>query len=130
MTLDTKARATADKLISKFGKQVTLTRITEGVYNPETGDVGVYDPETGDFIAGTTTTTQTVAALVKDFNGIELLSGLIQAGDRKVSIAALNATEPQIGDAMTIDSLVYNVLAVKSIWSGEKVAIYEMQVRK
>jgi hypothetical protein len=119
MTLDTKARATADKLIGKFGKKVTLTRVTEGTYNPDTGE-----------LSGSSTTTQTVAALVKDFNGIELLGGAIQAGDRKVSIAALNATEPQIGDTMTVDSLVYNVLAVKSIWSGEKVAIYQLQVRK
>ncbi len=119
MTLDTKARATSDRLIGKFGKSVTLTRVVEGTY----------DPSTGDMAAGSTTT-QTVAALVKDFNGIELLSGAIQAGDRKVSIAALNATEPQIGDTMTVDTLVYNVLAVKSIWSGEKVAIYELQVRK
>jgi hypothetical protein len=81
-------------------------------------------------MAAGSTTIQTVAALVKDFNGIELLSGAIQAGDRKVSIAALNTTEPQIGDTMTIDSLDYNVLAVKSIWSGEKVAIYQLQVRK
>ena len=119
MTLDTKARATADKLIGKFGKQVTLTRVTEGTYNPATGDMS----------AGSTTT-QTVAALVKDFNGIKLLIGAVQRGDTKVSIAALNATEPQIGDTITIDSLVYNVLAVKSIWSGEKTAIYELQVRK
>jgi hypothetical protein len=119
MTLDIRARATADKLIGKFGKQVTLTRVTEGTYDPNTGE-----------LSGGSTTTQTVAALIKDFNGIEILSGAIQAGDRNVSIAALNATEPQIGDAMTIDSLAYNVLAVKSIWSGEKVAIYELQVRK
>ena len=119
MTLDIRARATADKLIAKFGKQVTLTRVTEGNYDPSTGE-----------LSGGSTTTQTVAALVKDFNGIEILSGAIQSGDRKVSIAALNAAEPQIGDTMTIDSLVYNVLAVKSIWSGEKVAIYELQVRK
>lgn len=119
MTLDIRARATADRLIGKFGKQVTLTRITEGSYDPSTGD-----------ISGGSTTTQAVAALVKDFNGIEILSGAIQVGDRKVSIAALNSAEPQIGDTMTIDALVYNVLAVKSIWSGEKVAIYELQVRK
>lgn len=119
MTLDAKARATADKLIGKFGKQVTLTRVTEGSYNPATGEMS----------AGSTTT-QTVAALIKDFNGIEILSGGIEKGDRKVSIAALNATEPQIGDTMTIDSLVYSVLAVKTTWSGEKAAVYELQVRK
>lgn len=119
MTLDIRARATADRLIGKFGKQVTLTRVTEGTYNPDTGE-----------LSGGSTTTQTVVALVKDFNGIEILTGAIQAGDRKVSIAALNATEPQIGDKMTIDSLDYNVLSVKSIWSGEKTAVYELQVRK
>jgi len=119
MTLDTRARATADKLIGKFGKSVTLTRVTEGTYDPSTGEM-----------SGGSTTTETVAALVKDYNGIELLSGMVQAGDRKVKVAALNVSEPQINDTLTIDSLVYSVLAVKSIWSGEKVAIYELQVRK
>lgn len=119
MTLDIKARATADKLIGKFGKQVVITHIIEGDY----------DPATGEMSAGSTTT-QTVAALIKDFNGIELLNESVQSGDRKISIAALNADYPQIGDTVTIDSLVYSVLAVKSIWSGEKAAIYELQVRK
>ncbi len=119
MTLDIRARATADNLIEKFGKVVALARITKGAYNPDTGEM-----------AADSTVTQTVSALIKDYNGIELMTGLIQSDDRKVSIAALNATEPATGDTVTIDSLVYNVIAVKTIWSGEKASIYEMQVRK
>ena len=119
MTLDIKARATAYRLITSFGKQITLTRVTEGTYNPDTGEM-----------AAGSTTVQNVFALIKDYNGIELMSGVVQAGDRKVKIPALGNTEPQTGDTVTIDSMVYNVIAVKTIWSGEKAAIYELQVRK
>jgi len=38
--------------------------------------------------------------------------------------------EPQIGDKVTIDSLVYNVVTVKPLWGGELVVHFELQVRK
>ena len=119
MTLDTRARATANKLLDKFGKSITLTSITERSYDPATGDMG----------AGTTTST-THTAIIKDFNGIDFISGVVQAGDRKVMIAALGAPTPQPADKITIDSDVYQVVAVRHVWSGELPAIYEMQVRK
>ena len=119
MTLDAKARNTADTLLDKFGKSITLTSIVEGSYDPATGDM-----------SANTTTNTTHTAIVKDFNGVDFVSGVIQSGDRKVTIAALNATTPQPADKVTVDSEVYNVISVKSIWSGELAALYELQVRK
>lgn len=119
MTLDTRARATADKLLDKFGKSITLTSIVEGSYDPATGDMG----------AGTTTST-THTAIIKDYNGIDFISGVVQAGDRKIMIAALGAPTPQPADKVTIDSEVYQVIAVRYVWSGELPALYELQVRK
>ena len=119
MTLDTRARATADKLLDKFGKSITLTSIVEGSYDPATGDMG----------AGTTTST-THTAIIKDYNGIDFIGGVIQSGDRKVMIAALGTTMPQPADKVTVDSEVYQVVAVRYVWSGELPALYELQVRK
>lgn len=119
MTLDTRARATADKLLDKFGKSVTLTSIIEGSYDPTTGEMG----------AGATTSTMHTA-IIKDYNGIDFISGVVQAGDRKVMIAALGAPTPQPADKITIDNEVYQVISVRYIWSGELPALYEMQVRK
>jgi hypothetical protein len=119
MTIDTRARATANRLIDQFGKQITITHIIKGEYNPSTGEM-----------AADIVTSESTAALIKDYNGFELTNGVVQAGDLKIKIAALQITEPSIGDTVTIDSLVYSVLAIKHIWSGEMSAIYELQVRK
>lgn len=119
MTLDARARDTADKLLDKFGKAITLTSIAEGVYDPTTGEM-----------SGGTTTSTNHAAAIKDYKGIDFISGVIQAGDRKVIIAALGAPTPQPADKVTIDSEVYQVVAVRHVWSGELPALYEMQVRK
>lgn len=119
MTLDAKARSLADKLFTKFGKSITITSIVEGAYDPSTGEM-----------SGGTSTTTTHIALIKDFKGSDLIDGVIQAGDRQATIAALNATTPQPADKVTIDSEVYQVIAVRNVWSGELPAFFEMQVRK
>ena len=119
MTLDARARSTADKLLDKFGKSITLTSIVEGSYDPATGDM-----------SANTTTNTTPTAIIKDQNGIDFISGVVQAGDRKVMIAALGAPTPQPADKVTVDREVYHVVAVRHLWSGELPALYELQVRK
>lgn len=125
MTLDAKARSLADKLFTKFGKSITLTSIVEGAYDPATGEM-----------SGGTSTTTTHLALIKDFTllrgfkSVDPVDGGIQAGDRQATIAALNVTAPQPADKVTIDSEVYQVIAVRNVWSGELPAFFEMQVRK
>ena len=113
MTLDIRARATANRLIDKFGKQITITHIVKGTYNPATGEM------VADIV-----TSESITALIKDYNGFELTNGVIQSGDLKIKVAALNITEPSIGDTVTIDSLVYSVLAANRIFMGEKLSIY------
>jgi hypothetical protein len=117
--LDVSARALATKLLNKFGKVITLQSVVEGAYDPLTGDM-----------AANTVTTSTPFAVISDYKGIALMSGVIQYGDRKVTIAALNSVLPQPADTVTIDSEVYKVLSVRNVWSGDLSALYELQVRK
>lgn len=117
--LDAKARATALKLLNKFGKSVTLTMVTEGTYDPTTGDV-----------SGSSTTTEIPKALIEDFNGVDYVSGLVEKGDRKITIPASGYTEPNPNDRFTVGSDVYTVVSVETVWSGEQAAIYISQVRK
>ena len=119
MTLDARARNTADKLLTKFGKLVTLSRITEGSYDPTTGEM-----------ATPTAVSSSVYALIKDYKGIDLTNGVILQGDRKVTIAALGIDEPQPADKVTLDLYDYNVISVRKVWSGELAAMFELQVRK
>lgn len=117
--LDTSSRALAVKMLAKFGKAIAFQSVAEGAYDPVTGDM-----------AANTVTSSNVQALIKDYNGIELMSGLIQQGDRRVTIAAYGVTLPQPSDKIVIDSETYNIIAVKSIWSGDLAVLYILQARK
>ena len=119
--LDTKFRALSNRLIDKYGKSVTLTSVTNGAYNPATGT------------SAKTTATSTVKAIVEDYNlhssGVGFQTGLIKAGDKKVTIAALGITKPKPSDTITIDTVAWNIVRVVETWSGEQIAVYECQLR-
>ena len=121
MTLDAKMRPLATKLVAKNGKSVTLTSIT----------VGAYDPATG--AATPTSTPATVKAVVSDYStrrdGAGFTAGLILSGDKKFSIAAEGITKPKPGDTITLDGVVYAVVRVTETWSGELVALFDIQAR-
>mgnify|MGYP003334282826 FL=1 len=117
--LDTRARATALRLLEKYGKPVTLTQVTEGAYNPATGE-----------LSGGSTTVEYPHALIEDYNGSDYVTGLIEIGDRKVMTPAKGYDEPKPNDRFTIDSDAYTVIAVETVWSGEQAAAYISQVRK
>lgn len=129
--LDTKFRSLATKLIAKHGKSVIYSTVYTGSYNVSDGSV------VNDEI------TSTVKALIEDYGSSEMTKGLILANDKKFVIAAESVTSPKKGDKITIEnddytvindtittrSMVYSVVNVKEIWSGEKVAAYEIQGR-
>lgn len=117
--LDTSSSILAVKMLAKFGKAITFQSVAEGIYDPATGDM-----------TANTITSSSQKALLKDFNGSELMSGVVQHGDRKVVMAALGVSLPQPSDKVVIDSETYNIIAVKVVWSGELAALYELQVRK
>ena len=117
--LDTSSRALAVKMLAKFGKSITLQSIAEGAYDPVTGDM-----------AANTVTSLTQQALIKDYNGLELMSGLVQHNDKRVTIGAAGGEIPQTSDRIVIDSETYNIISVKSIWSGDLAALYILQARK
>lgn len=121
MTLDIKARATALRLIAKFGKSVAYTTVSAGTYNPATGSVV------------STGSTSTVKAVIEDYKlyGEAFTAGLIRAGDRKITFAASGiAFNPKTGDKVTFDGDVYEVLDVTPTYSGEQIALYAVHGRK
>lgn len=117
-TLDTTMRQTAVNLVDKYGKNVTHTIVTEGSYDPTTGTITP------------SSTSNTVKAIVEDYKGIELVSGQILHGDVKITLPALGNTKPEINDKITIDTVEYMIVSIKTVWSGEYPAVYELQVRK
>jgi hypothetical protein len=117
--LDARARSTALTLLMKYGKSVSHVIVIEGTYDPITGEV-----------SGGSTTTQIPKALIEDFAGTDYLSGLVEKGDKKITIPALGYTEPKPNDRFTVGSDNYTVIAVETVWSGDLAALYISQVRK
>lgn len=100
-------------------QSVTLTSVTAGSYDPATGTTTP------------TTSTTSVRAVVEDYKGLALLNGLIQAGDKKVTIAGANvATAPKPTDSVTVGGVTYAVISVATTQPGSAAVIYELQCRK
>jgi|GEM_PF-1549567 len=115
--LDGPLPALALQLIRQFGEPATLTYVTRGSYDPATGT------------ATKTSSAVEVSALVEHYRTHEL-GGTIQAGDLKVIVPAKDLTKPETDDRFTIGSRTYQVVNVKPVYSGELVAIYQLQVRR
>ena len=112
---------TAQDLLSDYGKDLVLTRIVPGAYNPTTGIPGAPTP-----------TTYTVKALVTNFNDYRVANsgGLIKTGDRRIFVAAKNLPifpDPAT-DSVTLDGVTWKVVnATKPV---DAQVIYELQVRR
>ena len=117
--LDTKARATAVRLLDTYGKSVSHTIVTEGTYDPITGNV-----------SGGNTTIGVPKAILEDYPGEAYASGLVYVNDKKLTIAAKGNVEPKPNDRFTVGSDVYTVVSSSIVWSGEQAALYVSQVRK
>jgi len=122
MTLDATGRATASKLIGKYGATVTLKHVTTGAYDPSTGTVG------------TTTTSETVksAPPKSPFSartgkgGFMIANGLAQVGDKVFMLAAADlASPPKLEDLITFGGYDWTIVSLNPIYSGELVCVYE-----
>lgn len=118
----------ADKLLTKYGKQITIT----------TNTLGAYDP-TASGPSSSTSVSQTCACIIEEFpdalrtlgDGIIKDSDSVIDGDKKVMVAAKNLTFiPKSGDRVTVDGQIYNIIGSGSQYSGELVAYYSYHVRK
>ena len=107
----------ARSLSTAFGTDVTITYVTAGSFNPATQT------------ATPSTSTSSVPAVISTFDLLEV-SGLVEAGDVKVDVPAQGVTEPKSDDTVTIGSDVYQVISVRTTYSGDQAALYELQVRR
>lgn len=117
--LDDRLRPMAATLITRAGKSMTLRRVTGSSYDPGTGAV-------------VETTSDTVlTGVIEEYEAERIDGGLIQQGDRKISLAAEPiAAEPAPGDVLLIDGVEHLVITVSATYSGEQPALYRLQVRR
>lgn len=109
--------------IRLVGASVTYTRVVVGAYDPATSSVS------------TTETPYSIKALVEDYSlvdsGAGFASGLIEFGDKRVTIAQSEiSVVPTAGDKITHNGETYTVVRVQKTYSGDNVALFELQARK
>ncbi|WP_430434259.1 hypothetical protein [Methyloversatilis sp.] len=111
--------ATAQRLLERFGRAVTLTRTTHGAYDSATGAPGT----------GTTVTHAGTAALLeyqqRDIDGTH-----IRVGDLRAYIAPDIEITPQTGDTLTIGGEMWSVIASRPLAPAGVVVLHDAQVRR
>ena len=116
MTFDySRPRATAERLIAKFGQAATLRRTVSGgtPYDPTTDTVGY------------------PCTIVVQSYADALIDGTrIKRGDKKVMVSTKGLTiEPTTSDALVIGGVSHELAMVKPMAPGGTVVLWEVQAR-
>ena len=117
MSLSKALEKVADKVVSKFGGDVTIRYVTGGSYNTTTGAVAETESDSD------------VKGVVVDVN-VREANELIQAGDKKLTVAAKELpSAPETKDRAVIGSIVYQIIQVETIEQANDAIIYELILR-
>jgi hypothetical protein len=117
MTLSGPLRKVASKLMAKFGGEVTVRRVTLGAYNTTTG-------------TATETTSDTELRGVLEDVALREVNDLIQAGDKRMIIAAADtAAVPTTADRVIIGGRTLQVIEVRTIEQDNEPITYELILR-
>ena len=117
MALAGPLRKVASKLMAKFGGTATIRRVVPGTYNPTTGTISE------------TTTYTAVRGVLEDVN-LREVNDLIQAGDKRLMIAAADvANPPTTADRVIIESRTLQVIEVRTIEQDNQPITYELILR-
>jgi len=111
------------ELIEEFGADVAYTHVEGSTYDPATSSSNVAVSPPFD-----------TKALVADYNlqgsGQAFAAGLIKAGDKQFFMAASAfELEPSPGDNISFNGGVYTTVNIKTTYSGQLAALYEIQGR-
>lgn len=110
--------ATALRLISEKGRNVTYRAFTTGNYNPATGSV-----------SGDSTTDTTVKMVVTRVVTQNIDNSTLQRGDRLLLIAA-GVVVPNEKDRIVDGSDTFQIISVEEIKPADTAIVYKLQVRK
>ena len=117
MSLASPLRKVASKLMAKFGGVATIRRVATGVYNPTTGTVSE------------TTADAVVRGVLEDVN-VREVNDLIQAGDKRLIVAAADITNaPTTADRVLIAAVAHQIIRVVTIEQDNTAITYELILR-
>ena len=117
MALSGPLRKVASKVITKFGGEVTIRRITVGAYNTSTGTAAE-------------TTSDTVLRGVLEDVSVREVNDLIQSGDKRLTVAAADvAAVPSTADRVLIGGITHQVIRVTTIEQDNTAITHELILR-
>lgn len=117
MALSSSLRKVANKVVGKFGGDVTVRIVTSGTYNAQTGTVGESESDT------------TVKGVLSDV-ALREVNELVQAGDKRLVIAASAVTTaPKPKDRVVIAGVVHQVVQVNTTEQDNTAIVYELVLR-
>lgn len=117
--LDSSLRQAAERLIDAFGGTISYLRTTES-FSADTGKT-----------TQTETAFSTVASPPEPFKQNRANTSVVQVGDMKILLKALNLPfTPVIGDKLIHAGVRWQVVGVMPLYSGELPAVYEIQLRQ
>lgn len=116
------SKATADRLLTNFGQDVTIKTVVVGTYDNTTQSAPV------------TETTYTAKAVLLDYKRNESgnsIVGNIEVNDKKLLVSPVGLTvTPNANDTVTVNSEVWNIVNVKALKPASITVLYELQIRK
>ena len=117
MALSSSLRKVANKVVGKFGGDVTVRIVTGGSYNTTTGAITESESDT------------TVKGVLSDV-ALREVNELVQAGDKRLVIAASAVTTaPETKDRIVIGSMVHQVIQVNTTEQDNTAIVYELILR-
>jgi hypothetical protein len=110
-------KKTATQLITKFGADAVITRLSERTFNPATGAYS-----TG------SSSNYTLKAVRAQFNAFEKAGDNIQDNDVRLLVQS-GVTVPVINDTLTFDSVAYRIMNVTTESPSGTDIFYDIQCR-
>ncbi|WP_413730798.1 hypothetical protein [Sodalis sp. RH22] len=110
-------QATATRLLTKYGKTMSLERAGSATTDPVTGDAVTQPAQS-----------LPVIGVVQDFNRIEVDGTTILSSDKKVTITA--ATAPLIGDMLHDGTTKWRIINISDKTPAVVTLCYQLQVRR
>lgn len=108
-------------IIQELGKTAVFHNYTEEFYDPATGDRAQGNP-----------TNYSLRVIPPYAYELKYINGdIIKVGDMQSGVAASGLEfTPRQGMKVTIDSTVWQIVRTNPIYSGERIALYMLQLRK
>jgi hypothetical protein len=120
-TLDTKIAAAILKILNKLGKWLLLSAWPDSEYDPTTGKATQHSASR-----------QTVKGIPPFPYEDKYIDGdLIRVGDVQTGIGANGLSfVPQLGHIVSFDQADWKIVRIGPIYSGERIALYMLHLRK